>query len=1060
MTSGKTKKRSSSASGSSQPTNTSSHRSDSSVDKGRASARVPSGGVPTGSDRTDSVPSGSEASAASRSGEGHKGKVKVRGRKSSKRPDLSALPKPNIDLAKLKNNEVRTEAAKLADRLDSFKLGLEQGQLAGYRNLVGVSAEEMLQQIFELADAHGNAEMLQQLSNATSFQGKLSGLEPTSAAGRDQVRITQLLNALKGDGSYDTVRDNISKLTTDATTLRQMARNANLLQGLDNAQYVDTNRLLRTVGDVPAQPIQKITREWHIQQASLMKAYRNLKDEGVDPATQKKLALAMLQSFAKAAPIVANKAEELQMQTSPFFNAPNQMAEYHRSASYNPLLQRVLEDYSKDMGVNMGSAHLVDNSTFSEVLDREYGMDGVDTRIGDLSGYEQVVSRLLEKVKNGEKIPKHQVVINITDWFQSKHGGEPGKMAEMTRDLEQTFLTMKEDFLANNPTMEPRLLEMMAKLQIGAMTKHKGTDILLAPPFLSSFNRNFFDAIEHSLIHSGYRLDPIQARKAWLEVTDPDAIFKTYGIQTVDLGTAGKKTPKVVDSFDLFTQHNTFRRFEELADGDVAPYLQTLPKATANLLRGLAAYKVGEGGVDKAMQDLKLDEVLQTAYYRMLNAMASAVNYKNDLVSFMNQIEVIHQQIATILTLLEPYGPDAFGDSIQRMLVDSKGPDGKPVIPPGLEKPEVQLKASAMHSLASILGGVESMKGSNNLNVSVLKDNYYESAGAIDAANTYSVSQLDGDALRAPDGVGTRPLDRNTIGNAPLDLFVGDFHHNIALDRNHYQVENLQHHVDELYNKGLVADKFTVAIDSTIDFIRSPEIQAFLEHNKDRIKDGKLNVVLFRSAQKFDMFGIDNYYGGFSTSINDRDAFADFNERMALPEDRLKGLSFQGLSHAATSAPDDMDEYRMALMENTKRFYNGLLPGMIWSADSTSAMEVARTDDPNAVFLDIKFPGNSQAADAFYNKFKEFASLEKLPLTSRGSFGFATTNLNLIGGEKMRLTPGLDGPEVQDLYIDFFNAVYKRANAAAEAGAEKGLTGDDLNKFVADEIKSLSLEDI
>ncbi|HEY9738321.1 MAG TPA: hypothetical protein V6D06_18640, partial [Trichocoleus sp.] len=157
------------------------------------------------------------------------------------------------------------------------------------------------------------------------------------------------------------------------------------------------------------------------------------------------------------------------------------------------------------------------------------------------------------------------------------------------------------------------------------------------------------------------------------------------------------------------------------------------------------------------------------------------------------------------------------------------------------------------------------------------------------------------------------------------------------------------------------------------------------------------------------------------------------------------------------SASPDMDEYRSALMANTKRFYNALPPGLIWSPSSTSVMQVAKTDDPNAVFLDIKFPGNAAATDAFMSRLRAFVEEKGLPLTGRASFGFATTNLNLIHSEKTRLTPGLEGPEIQDRYIAFLEAVYNCANEAAQLGVKQGKQGAELNSFIAEQIKTMAL---
>lgn len=998
--------------------------------------------------------------------------------------------KPQIQLTKLKSPQVRREAAKLAARVKKFQTGLDIAQTGGYKILAGLNVETELQKIFDLADANNDVQMLQQLTNATSFKGKLSLLEPTTEASRALVRITQIFNAVQGDGQYQTIKNNISQLATSATALRAMARDANLLQSLDNAQYLDETRLLRTVDtNTPARPISETTREWHLEQATLMKAYR---EAGNNPALQKKLALTMLQSFAKAAPLGDTKAEELGAQVSPLLNQPGF---YHRSAATNRLLNTVLADYAKSMGVSMGSAHIVDNKTFRDVLAREFVMPGVNTQITDQQSYEQALQALFTQAENGV-FPTNKVVLDITTMFQ-QGDRSPSDITAMAQALEKTFLAKAEQFLKTHPNVDQKkFAAMMTDLQIGAMTTHKGVDVLLTPPFLFrqpgdndselqsallkaakpndiNAHMEFFSAIEHSMIHSGFRLDPIQARKAWLEVSDPSTILSQQGIQLAELATADTPTPKVFASAAGLINHASFKQFEALATlKNAPPYLKTLPEATAHMLRGLATYNANDGGIDKAMGDQGLDEVLQTAYFRMLNAMASAVDSQavlqdsdnppdaskasQSFIQFMNQVEVIQQEIATLVTLIEPHGADAFGNSIRTMLT-AQGPNGKPVIPAGLDEPSVQLKPSAMHTLASILSSVEALKQSNQLNVAVLKDHYYESAGAVAASKTYSLSQLDGDDVRDPNG-GTRPLFPGSIqGKKPLDIYVADFHHNISLERNHYQVENLQHQVDELYRNNLVADKFTVAIDSTIDFVNSQDIQAFLEHNKERIESGKLNVVLFRSAQKFDMFGMDNYYGGFTVNINDHASFGDFNTRMAAPEDQSKGPSLQGLSHVAVHAPQDMDTYRSALMASTKRFYDALPPGLIWSGNSTSAMQVARTDDPNAVFLDIKFPGNEKASEAFMERLKAFAKKQGLPLTGRASFGFATTNLNLIHGEKTRLTPGLEGLTIQDQYISFFKAVYQQANNAAQTGTQRGLQGEELKAFIAEQIANMPL---
>jgi len=77
----------------------------------------------------------------------------------------------------------------------------------------------------------------------------------------------------------------------------------------------------------------------------------------------------------------------------------------------------------------------------------------------------------------------------------------------------------------------------------------------------------------------------------------------------------------------------------------------------------------------------------------------------------------------------------------------------------------------------------------------------------------------------------------------------------------------------------LVSDKFIVALDCTVDLIASPDVKAFLDHFEAKIAAGKMGVMIFRSGQKFDLLGMDNFYGGYSIAIQKLGSAA-FDERM------------------------------------------------------------------------------------------------------------------------------------------------------------------------------------
>jgi hypothetical protein len=58
----------------------------------------------------------------------------------------------------------------------------------------------------------------------------------------------------------------------------------------------------------------------------------------------------------------------------------------------------------------------------------------------------------------------------------------------------------------------------------------------------------------------------------------------------------------------------------------------------------------------------------------------------------------------------------------------------------------------------------------------------------------------------------------------------------------------------------------------TIDYINSPKVYELLQTFEKEILEGRLNFVLFRSGQKFDMLGVDNYYGAPYYIINNNGA--------------------------------------------------------------------------------------------------------------------------------------------------------------------------------------------
>lgn len=848
----------------------------------------------------------------------------------------------------------------------------------------------------------------------------------------------------------------------------------------EDKEYLDENSLLTRVGtkDEGEKPYENLHREWYLDQAILMKAYRASNDD----ETKKQLALAMLQSFAKAATHDQKEAKHSGFQLTPLIREYF----YHRSTSGGSAalndLRKLIADH---MGVPDDTLQLISDPSFMQVLAREFGvysrkqilknpmnsmttLKPVDTNITDTKSFVTAVETLINNLANG-LAPEGLFVLNVTGYYEKQKSKPDEIQTKVARPLEKILLqkaTAKLQSKTGKKLNRDSLIKsILNQIQLVVLTKVEGVNVLLVPKLfqafsdtesnpldkneeklrgeISSLTREEFmkegshdpKKLDSAMIESGARLDPVLVKKAMLDFTTPEELLKKAGATPSELGTPGKTSPVVCKDINAFLKTNAFIKFRQLSEEEKAPpYQKIYPAATADLLAGLAEVKLDKGGLDKVFETKNITDVLQHAYFRMLNAMAGASTFKGNLVEFLNNIEVIHNQLQMILTIAEPHSQGiAFSNSIiealkQPPVFPEDDKNTRPTVPKGLS-PMVHHKASAMHSIASILSGIEDQKfkdkGTKALTALVLKDNYYEAHGAVlDHSKTYSVHELNGWKLRSEDDKDLElKSEAFTSGKMPpkgtVDIFICDFHHNISVERSEYRLENVTHQVDQLFKKGLVSSSFTVAIDCTVDFVRSEDIQKFLEFHKERITKGKLNVVLYRSAQKFDMLGMDNYYGGFTVTINDGKSFKEFNKRLSNEEDQVTGLSHQGLSHLHQFGSEHIEAYRKALMENTKKLYDILNTNGL--CDPNGMLYIGKTTDPNNVFLDIQIPGGGEESGGYMlAMLKGYAVEHNLPLTGRPSFGFPTSNLTTIAGSKVRLNPGLEGEETIKLYAQFF----------------------------------------
>lgn len=827
------------------------------------------------------------------------------------------------------------------------------------------------------------------------------------------------------------------------------------------ANYLDENRLLTgEMGDLPIDPTH---RDWFLNQATLLEQMKK-----TDPMTQRQLMLSMLHAYSKSATIDEENSGLLGIQTSPVVPEPNR---YHRSTG-NMLLNQVNKSYADDLQIQPYEIELIHSPLICEALARNIPIEGLNLNVSDKASFSTLCDELLIAYKKGA-LPKERILIDISKILENENI-EPKDMQDLVKSLEDILIQKLHDFAHQNPDIPKQRVfdDMLSKLHLIALTTHKEQHLFLTPAFLIDPHPRF-DAETQRLLNSapivsrhgflkqrlnrifsdnGFRLSPDEAKIAWLKIKEPLDLLSELNIPAAKHATiADGSIPKVCRSCKSFVKLPVVKAFRKLSKEEIAPpYLQILPEATFLLLLGLAEYKKDEGGIDQIFKDRGINDMLQISYFRVQNAMNEAILRREDPVAFNNQIELIHQEIQNILAIIEPYEETSLSTSITAKLKNGSDP-----LIPGDMEPKVHLKPSAMHSLSSVISSIEAEKGTNKLNVAVLKDSYYESSDVLDAAKTHHLSVLDGDVFN-------RKGLKAAFNQPPqkLDLFVGEFHHNISEKRQVYRTENITGQVKSLIRKGLVADKFTVVLDTTIDLEESDEIREFLNDSdiKDWIKQGQLNVVLLRSTQKFDMLGMDNYYGGITVNLNNPNFYERFNERMDHPQDQLRGLSFQGIAHLQKYGGVQIDRYREAVMKNTALLYAKLPKESIYKKGTKNPMQISKIEDNRLVFLDIKFPTYPKLSEAFKMSLQNFARSEKLPFTTRPSFGFSTTNFTIIASKKFRLNPGLDDEKTLERYANYFQAVQNEITRGMIEAERASLDKEQTDKLLAHRIQNMSVE--
>ncbi|MCP5469514.1 MAG: hypothetical protein H7A36_03295 [Chlamydiales bacterium] len=440
---------------------------------------------------------------------------------------------------------------------------------------------------------------------------------------------------------------------------------------------------------------------------------------------------------------------------------------------------------------------------------------------------------------------------------------------------------------------------------------------------------------------------------------------------------------------------NVFRSLQRVGQNGTKLGQAVLANGTARLMEKLF-HTIPQEKWESIQADPTMREVVQMIMVRLTNHLSTAMTHVNDFRRFSQAVDLANTEMAAILSIFEPFNPASFDADYTRYL--------QPNFPQGVQPSIVSIGRSAM----GIFAGISVAILARNPNaVRVCQENSYYETLAIPGLR-HNLQEV---------------LDDPTVEK--VDHYNAEFYHNIEVDPQYrrYTKGRVIEDIRQIFARKPATDSLTVTIDGTIDYAASKDIKELLEEFKDEIAAGRLNIVVFRSGQKFDMLGLDNYYGAPYYVVNNGDAkWVEFERLKSDEVFQTDALSQQYFAWMAETGAEITDQYKSAIFDNTRRILDevplALLPG-------NSRQVCVATSDPGvkAPFIDIKITCDDEIEMDdlqrwVHTRFMEIFMEEGRVVYRRGSFGFPFPNITWIE-PSMRINPGVDPAEIR-LYRQFF----------------------------------------
>ncbi|GAB4237081.1 MAG: hypothetical protein Tsb0021_16900 [Chlamydiales bacterium] len=495
---------------------------------------------------------------------------------------------------------------------------------------------------------------------------------------------------------------------------------------------------------------------------------------------------------------------------------------------------------------------------------------------------------------------------------------------------------------------------------------------------------------------------------------------------------------------DLLSENNSFKNFSQDHFSNIQNNLNAIKKSILSNEKedevNLKHLSFLIRALEKLIVGLDQPKVLQeypTEFYgvffnRISEALKAIENNTNESINVRNALNIVHQQIQHILAISSPYKAEEFDFYVRQKIFPTESIISKQLS----DHMITTLNHSCMNTLFKVVQGLAHQKN-KLLSIAYQKDIYYEGEYAYQLEKDLDIftncSTKNGAKLQELDGKEFREKQAFTLNkNQKLDLVHLEFIHNIDKQSKEYFTEDVLAQIHYIIKNGYAADDgFTVLIDITLNSYKSLESLIFADPSLvEWIKEGKLNLVLMRSLQKFDLLGESNAYGGLGLLFNNRENFSDFNDYMV--KEQVEGLSRQVITHTFYSMDSEVDEYQKAYSDNINAFYKHL-PDELLNGPEDAPVQFSQIHHPSKYFIDLRLGP--------YKKINEVFCNSMIPLTrtfglsdanGQASFGFKNTSVNKIGDSfgvyKIRFSVGvLPAEECIFKCVNAFKTIFDKA---------------------------------